>query len=300
MAELPQNITKRKFPIMELKIGDYNSLKLARFVDFGAYLEAEDCDILLPKSKVPADAVVGEMLDVFVYKDSENRLIATTSRPKITINRCAVLEVMDVNKYGAFLEWGIENQLLVPFSEQITKMETGKKYMVYLYLDKVSDRLVATTRIEKYLAKDGGDFSEKQKVQLYIYQKTPIGYKAVINQQAMGLLYDSDLMKKLSVGDQMEGYIKKIREDGKIDLSLQPIGFDRLRDVTTIILEQLNKNNGFLPLSDKSSPEGIKEYLQISKSDFKKAIGMLYKKNKIEIQDSGIYLVTSKSRGSTH
>ncbi|MDH4263483.1 MAG: S1-like domain-containing RNA-binding protein [Spirochaetia bacterium] len=272
----------------ELKIGDFNTLELVRFVDFGAYLESDDGDILLPKSKIPPNTMLGEMLDVFIYKDSENRLIATTTKPKIFINQCAFLEVMDVNKYGAFLDWGIENQLLVPYREQTTEMKTGLKYLVYLYLDKVSDRLVATMRIEKHLSKDTSSLSVKEKVDLHIYQKTPIGYKAIINQINIGLLYDSELMKEIHIGDHITGYIKTIREDGKIDLSLQPIGFDRLYSVSDIIMRELLKHNGFLPLNDKSSPENIKKRLNISKSDFKKTVGMLFKQKKIKLLKDGI------------
>jgi hypothetical protein len=274
----------------ELKIGDFNTLEVVRFVDFGAYLESDEGDILLPKSKIPHGTEIGEMLDVFIYKDSENRLIATTDTPKIIINQCAFLEVMDVNKYGAFLDWGIENQLLVPFREQTTTMNVGSKYMVYLYLDKVSDRLVATMRVEKHLSKDPGDLAEKEKVNLYIYQKTPIGYKAVINQKNIGLLYAGDLLQKIHIGDQRQGYIKTIREDHKIDLSLQPIGFERLKTIPEMILNELQNNKGVLSLNDKSSPEKIKERLGISKSDFKKAVGMLFKQKKIEIREDGITL----------
>jgi len=275
----------------ELKVGDFNTLEVARFVDFGVYLEAEDCDILLPKSKVPPGTEIGDLLEVFVYKDSENRLIATTATPKIKIHECAFLEVMDVNKYGAFLDWGIENQLLVPYREQVTPMKVGEKYMVYMYLDKVSDRLVATTRIEKHLAKGSGDLRAKDKVDLYIFQKTPIGYKAVVNQAYSGLLYDSELKRKIHVGDKLTGYIKTIREDNKIDLSLEPIGFERLKSIPEMILAELQNHGGFLPLDDKSPPEKIRELLHISKGDFKKAVGMLFKQKKILILADGISLV---------
>ncbi|MDH4199454.1 MAG: S1-like domain-containing RNA-binding protein [Spirochaetia bacterium] len=283
-----EEISENKIP--ELKVGDFNTLEVVRFVDFGAYLESRDCDILLPKSKIPDGTKIGEMLGVFIYKDSENRLIATTDQPKITINQCAFLQVMDVTKYGAFLDWGIENQLLVPYREQTMPMKAGLKYLVYLYLDKVSDRLVATMRIEKHLSKVPRDLTIKEKVHLYIYQKTPIGYKAVINQKYAGMLYDNELGREVHIGDLVTGYVKAIRDDHKIDLSLQPIGFDRLNGITEIILNELLKHNGFLPLNDKSPPEKVKKQFNISKSDFKKAVGILFKQKKIELRENGIAL----------
>ncbi|MES0489863.1 MAG: S1-like domain-containing RNA-binding protein [Leptospirales bacterium] len=280
----------------DLKIGDYNDLEVLRFVDFGAYLHAGDFDILLPKRKIPENTSIGEVLTVFVYNDSEGREIATTDTPKIKVNECGFLEVMDVNKYGAFLDWGIENQLLVPYREQVTELKEGQKYMVYMYLDKVSMRLVATTRIEKHLSKlhmiHLHELHEKDKVDLYIYQKTDMGYKAVINQKNMGLLYENELKQKIHVGERVTGYIKQIRESGKVDLSLEPIGFDRLSDIQEIILNYLKDHNGALSLNDKSSPEEIKQLLKMSKGDFKKAIGMLWKQKKIKISPEGITLIT--------
>ena len=279
----------------EFKIGDFNELEVLRFVDFGAYLNFGDFDILLPKRKIPEGTSIGEILKVFVYFDSEGREIATTDTPKIKINECAYLEVMDVNKYGAFLDWGIENQLLVPYREQVIPLQAGQKYMVYMYLDKVSERLVATTRIEKHLSRlhmiHIDELHEKDRVDLYIYQKTDLGYKAVINQKNMGLLYANELKQKIHVGEQLTGYIKQIRENGKVDLSLEPIGFDRMSDIQQTILTRLKENSGTLALTDKSSPEEISKILKMSKGDFKKGIGMLWKRKQIKITPEGITLV---------
>ena len=274
----------------ELIVGDFNDLEVARFVDFGLYLESPECDILLPKNKIPPGTETGEILPVFIYKDSENRLIATTDKPKIIIHQCACLEVMDVNKYGAFLDWGIENQLLVPFREQTSVLQAGAKCMVYLYLDHVSDRLVATMRLEKHISNTGHDLAVKQKVDLLIWEKTTLGYKAIINQKYIGLLYQNEIDQILHYGDRTTGYIKKIREDNKIDLSLKEIGIQRVFHIPDIIIRELKSNNGFLAINDKSSPEEIKKIFNISKSDFKKAVGMLLRKRYIEFRENGIQL----------
>jgi len=275
----------------DLLVGDYNELEVVKFVDFGLYLRAGYREILLPKREIPPGTTVGEILTVFIYKDSENRLIATTAKPKIRIHECAYLEVKEVNNYGAFLDWGISNQLLVPYREQPLPMKAGEKYMVYLYLDEVSDRLVATMRVEKHLMKNPIHLAEKEEVDLYIYQKTPIGYKAIINQQNIGLLYESELDRKVKVGQQLTGYVSKIREDLKIDLTLKKPGFERVLSHQDFILGELKKHKNFLPLHDKSSPDEIRELLKMSKSDFKKSIGILYKQKKILIKEDGIYLL---------
>jgi hypothetical protein len=274
----------------ELRVGDYNDLEVVRFVDFGLYLESIDFDILLPLAKIPPGTKLGDVLHVFIYKDSENRLIATTDTPMVTVDHCEILEVMDVNKYGAFVDWGIDNQLLVPFGEQVEPLEPGDKVLVYLFHDHVSDRLVGSTRLDKYLHNEHIGFAEKDKVDLIVFQETEIGYKAVINRKHIGLLYASELDRDLVNGEELKGYIKKIREDGKVDLTLKQPGFNRILSIPEMILNELKNHNGFLPLNDKSPPEEIKKVLNISKSDFKKAVGMLYKKRTIEIKDNGIRL----------
>jgi len=274
-----------------ITLGTFHELKVIRKVSFGYYLESLDGDILLPIKSATKEIEIGNDVEAFIYKDSENKLIATMIKPKVILNHCALLEVMDVNHHGAFLDWGIQNQLLVPYSEQPIKMYKNQKYLVYLYLDEVSNRLVATMRIEKYFNPNPILVKEKELVDLIIYQKTDLGFKAIINQFNMGLLYHDEFSQNLSIGDKLPGYIQCIRQDSKIDLSLKQLGFDRLKDIPGLILKTIKKNEkGFLPLHDKSSPEEIKQILKISKGDFKKAVGMLYKQKEVLIKQDGIYL----------
>ena len=270
-------------------------MEISRKVDFGVYLKKEDVEILLPKNKVPANAKVGQILNVFIYKDSENRLIATTDTPKILVNQCAFLQVKDVNKYGAFLDWGIENQLLVPFREQTSALKKNHSYIVFLYLDPVSERLVATTRIEKRMGTKVNVFKPKEKVNLLIYQKVPLGFKAIINQIQIGLLYSNEIFQPLEIGQQLDGYIRTIRSDHKIDLCLTAPSIAGLMDTADQLLFHLKENNGTLPLTDKSSPDEIRSRLNISKAHFKKAVGILLKKKLILADENHISLTGYKS-----
>jgi uncharacterized protein len=232
-------------------------------------------------------------MEVFVYKDSENRPVATTQKPLLTLNEFACLEVKDVNKYGAFLEWGIENQLLVPFREQPLRMGAGMKYVVKLYLDPVSDRLAATARVEKHLinrVENPEELKDGQEVTLLIYDRWQLGYKAIINQKYSGVLYDSDTFQNVKIGDSLTGFIKKIREDGKIDLTLRKSGPEERNASRDKVLQMLKDNEGFIPYNDDSSPEEIQQFLQMSKKSFKKAVGVLYKEGLIEISEKGLRL----------
>lgn len=275
-----------------LKIGKYNTLEVVKEVDFGLYLDGGPYgEILIPKSYTNETMEVGTAVEVFIYSDSEDRLIATTEVPKVICDQFAVLEVKEVTGFGAFLDWGITaKDLLVPFREQGMDMEVGKSYLVYAYLDVMSERIVATTKFNKFLKSENKDFVEGQEVSVFIAKKTPNGYKVIINETHWGMLYGNEVFKKLEVGDKEQAYIKHIREDKLIDISLQKQGyFQQIPDTSRMILNQLEKEK-FIPLTDKSSPEKIYDTFQISKKNFKKAIGALYKRQLIELKRDGIYL----------
>lgn len=288
-----------------IEIGKYSRLKTVKKTDFGIYLDAGEretySEILLPKKYVPKDLKIGEFIDAFIYKDSQNRPIATTQKPKILLNDFASLEVRDINKYGAFLDWGIDNQLLLPFREQPESLKAGEKVTVMMYLDRVSDRLVATSRLDKFLHKtlkpeDIELFNKGDSVKLLIYERTDIGFKAVIisdkiEHKYSGILYHSDVFQRIKPGDEIKGFIKTIRDDGKIDLTLRKTGLDEIAACREKILRTLKNTGGYLSLNDDSSPEDIKKLLEMSKKSFKKAIGMLYKDKLIIIEKHGIKLL---------
>lgn len=249
-------------------------------------------EVLLPNKYCTEEMKPGGKVKVFIYRDSEGRIVATTLTPKILLHEFALLKVSAVSSVGAFLDWGLEKDLMVPFREQRQKMEEGRWYIVYLDLDQKSDRLFASNRLERYLQNEKPDLKEGEEVALVIQQKTDLGFAVIINHQHRGLIYENEIFQDIHVGDSLQGYVKKIREDNKIDISLQPIGYRKTHDVNSeLILEQLEKNDGFLPITDKSSPEDISTLLGISKKAFKKTLGALYKQKRIEIQPEGIKLL---------
>lgn len=274
-----------------LRIGDYNELEVIKEMDFGMYLGFEEGEILLPKKYIPEGLTIGDKINVFIYKDSEDRLIATTVTPKAKVGDIAYLEVKDTNRYGAFLDWGLEKDLLVPFGEQKIRMIRGNKYFVKVYFDEESGRVAATSKINRHILKEVKDLNEEEEVDLLVYKFTELGASVIINNKYMGVVYKSDIFIKLDIGDRLKGYIGKIREDGKIDVTIRKRGFRKVLDSREVILQKLQNENGYLSLTDKSSPESIQEALEMSKGAFKKAIGMLYKQRKIEILDSGIKLI---------
>lgn len=268
-------------------IGEYNSLTILRFTSIGAYLGQLNADyedvILLPNKYLKPGMQEGDEIEVFVYLDSEERPIATTLKPLIQVGEFAELEVKQQTRVGAFLDWGLEKDLFVPFGEMVERMYVGEKYLVGLYLDEQSNRLVATPRIGKLLDLNEIDLFQGQKVDLYVYNETELGYQVMINRKNRGLVYHNEVFKDIEIGDEMPGYIKQIRPDKKIDVSLEPLGVASIEPNAKKILDALNKNGGALPLSDKSKPEEIEAMLKMSKKLFKKAIGGLYKKRLIEI-----------------
>ena len=271
-------------------IGDYNELEIVKQVDFGVYLDSDDGEILLPAKYVPADFRIGDTLKVFIYRDSEDRIIATTLEPKAKVGEFAALRVKQTNNYGAFLDWGLEKDLFVPFNNQRDIMQPGRDYVVYIYLDENSDRLVGTAKYEKYLKKEIEDLAEGDEVDLLVAGFTDLGIKVIINNQYLGILYKNEVFRELSLGEKTPGYIKKIREDQKIDVSLQKSGFAEVTDASELVLQKLQTNGGRLDLSDNSSPEEIYTALGMSKKTFKKAIGTLYRAQNIVLHDTYITL----------
>lgn len=275
-----------------LFIGKYNYLTIERVTSVGMFLsDVEGEEVLLPNQYITDDMQVGDQIKVFVYLDSEDRPVATTQTPKIIRNEFAFLEVKDVSEYGAFLDWGLIKDLFVPFREQPKPMEIGEWHVVFLYLDQKSQRLLASAKIDKFLESERLTVAEGDEVDLLVWQKTDLGYNVVVNQYHKGLIYANEVFQPLQIGDSLKGYVKKIREENKLDISLQKTGYEVVEPVAKQILEEVKKSKGFLNLSDSSSPEDIYNRLKISKKVFKKAIGGLYKQGIIRITNDGIYLV---------
>ena len=278
-----------------IELGKFNTLEILRHTSVGLFLgEGVHSGILLPNKYVPKDYTIGDKLTVFCYLDYDERPVATTLEPDIIVNEFQLLKVVEVNEFGAFLDWGLEKHLLVPFREQRNKMQEGQWYVVYCYLDDRSNRLVASNKLDKFLSNDELTIRVWEEVELVVTRKTDLGWEVIINNEHKGLVYFNEVFKKISVGDIMPGVIKAIRGDNKIDVSLQPLGQGILEPAANKIYEILKHHNGFLALNDKSNPEVIKEELQMSKKTFKKGIGTLYKARKIDIKSDGIYLVESE------
>ncbi len=277
-----------------ITLGTYNTLEILRDTSVGLFLgDGEGNDILLPNKYVPENYEIGQELKVFCYLDHSERPVATSLEPDILVNEFQLLKVVEVNEFGAFMDWGLEKHLLVPFREQRDKMQEGHWYVVYCYLDQQSNRLVGSNKIDRFLSNDTLSVKEDDVVDLLVSRKTELGYEVIINNLHKGLVYNNEIFKSISIGDNTKGVIKKIRPDHKIDVSLQPLGEKILEPAANKIYEQLMAHGGFLGLHDKSDPELIKEELQMSKKVFKKGIGTLYKARKIEIKNDGIYAIGS-------
>jgi predicted RNA-binding protein (virulence factor B family) len=275
-----------------MKIGQFNTLKIDRDTKVGLFLTNGKEDVLLPNKYVPKVFEIGEEITVFVYLDHEERPVATTLVPYIFLNEFALLRVNYVNQVGAFMDWGMEKDILVPFKEQARPMEKGKRYLVYLYLDEKTNRLVASSKTNQFLNNENVALEKNEEVDLIISHITEIGINVIINQKYKGLVYKDEVYNDaIRTGDKMKGYIKTVRQDGKIDVSLQVQGFESIEPNSEIILNELRASRGFLRLNDNSNPEDIKTVLKMSKKTFKKAIGLLYKEKMIEIKDDGIHLL---------
>jgi uncharacterized protein len=278
-----------------IKIGQFNKLKIIKAVAFGIYLDGGTWgEILLPNKYVPKGAVVGDMLDVFIYFDSEDRIIATTLRPHAKMGGFSFLKVIDVNAVGAFLDWGLDKDLLVPKSEQHRLMEKDKSYIVYLKQDN-QERIIASSKIDYYLDKTNPGFKQGDEVNLLIADSTALGKKVIINNSHWGLIHATDIFQTLVYGKKMKGYIKTIRDDGKIDVVLRKMGQGSVQELAQRILDELHKASGFLPLHDKSDALDIQRVFGDSKKSFKNAIGTLYKQGLIDIETLGIRL-TNKTK----
>lgn len=274
-----------------IEIGKYNTLKIERDTQVGLYLSDGNEDILLPNKYVPREFEIGEEVVVFVYLDHEERPVATTLEPYIYLNEFALLRVNYTNKFGAFMDWGLEKDLFVPFREQARPMEKGKRYLVYMYLDEKSNRLAASSKINQFLKNDELTVEQGEEVDLIVSHITDMGINVIINEQHKGLMYKDEVYEDLRTGDRIKGYIKLIRPENKIDVTLQKPGFEGIEPNAEKILDELRASRGFLRLNDDSHPEDIKSVLKMSKKTFKKAIGTLYKQKLIEIKEDGIYLI---------
>lgn len=277
---------------MSIELGKFNQLEVVKQVDFGMYLDGgEEGEILLPTRYVPEDCKVGDWLNVFLYLDNEERLIATTLTPLVQVGEFACLEVSWVNQFGAFLNWGLMKDLFVPFSEQKMKMQVGNKYVIHAYIDDESFRIVASAKVDRYLSKEKAPYQPGEEVNILIWQKTDLGFKAIIENMYSGLLYDSEIFQTLHTGDTLKAYIKQVREDGKIDLILQKPGFEKVDDFSKTLYHYIADHGGRIGLNDKSPAEEIYDVFGVSKKTFKKAVGDLYKKRLILLHEDGIKLV---------
>lgn len=274
-----------------MNIGQYNTLKIDRDTQVGLFLTDGKEDVLLPNKYVPKVFEIGEEIIVFVYLDHEQRPVATTLEPYILLNEFALLRVNYVNQVGAFMDWGMEKDILVPFKEQARPMEKGKRYLVYLYMDEKTNRLVASSKTNQFLNNDALTVENGEEVELIVSHITEVGINVIINEQHKGLLYKDEVYDDIRTGDRLRGYIKNIRPDNKIDVALQIQGYQSIEPNAEKILSELRASRGFLRLNDNSHPEDIKTVLKMSKKTFKKAIGALYKDKLIEIKDDGIYLI---------
>src|SRR5690606_13343775 len=273
-----------------MKLGKFNTLKILRDTRVGLFLGDENQDVLLPNKYVPKKFEIGEELDVFVYLDHEERITATTLKPYIQLGEFAYLKVNYTNEFGAFLDWGLEKDLFVPFKEQARKMETAKRYLVYMYLDEKTNRLVASSKLNQFLESENIELEVGQQVDLIVSHITELGINVIINSTYKGLLYKDEVFENLSPGKKLKGFIKAIRPDKKIDVALTKQGFEAVEEHAQKILDELRASKGFLRLNDNSHPEEVKTVLKMSKKSFKKAIGSLYKQKLISIKEDGIYL----------
>lgn len=274
-----------------MKIGEWNTLRIDRFTPPGAFLLDEDGnDVLLPNKYVQPDFIEEQEINVFIYKDSEDRIVATLRKPFIELNQFAYLKVIEVNPFGAFLDWGLEKDLLVPFVEQPKNMEEGHSYLVYMYLDEASQRLAATARVQPFYESAVDVFEKGEAVQLLIGNATDLGFNVIVNHKYRGLIFQSDIHRRIYTGEQTTGFIKNVREDGKLDVVFVPEGYEKVEPLARKMLQILQENGGFIALNDKSDPLLIQKKTGWSKKTFKQIVGNLYKQRLIVIHENGIAL----------
>lgn len=284
-----------------IKLGNYNTLRITRFTDHGAYLDGGSVgEILMPKAYVERSMKPGDEVNVFVYLDQSERLVGTLETPLARVGNFAFLQVAWVNEYGAFLDWGLMKDLFVPFREQKMPMQQGRSYLVHIHVDEESQRIVASAKVERYLQPAlPSDYHRGQEVEMIVQQKTPLGFKVIADNRCAGLIYDSQIFdQEPHAGDVLTGTIVKVRRDGKLDLSIQRIGKGRFRDFASQLLDELREAGGALPFTDRSTPEEIQERFGVSKKTFKRAVGTLYKDRKIILTDTQI--LTNKPSKRPH
>ena len=275
-----------------IKLGDYNKMTVVKEVDFGIYLDGGDeGEILMPKRYVPEGTKPGDELNVFVYLDQDERPVATTETPLCKVGDFAYLEVSWVNEYGAFLNWGLMKDLFCPFREQKKRMEKGQGYIVHVGIDEDSYRMVASAKVEHYLSREMPPYAHGDKVSLLVWQKTELGFKVIIDNEFAGLVYADQVFRPLTTGDRLNGYVDRVRPDGKIDVTIQPTGRRNTEEFSEVLLQYLKDNNGHCDLGDKSPAELISDRFKVSKKTFKKAVGDLYKRRLIELSDNGLTLL---------
>lgn len=277
-----------------MELGKINKLKAARFAPQGMYFTDEDGnEVLLPNSRLPKEPKLNQEYEVFVYRDSQERLIASLDLPLAQVNEFAALEAKERVPFGVFMDWGLDKQVLVPLREMREELEIGEKHAVYLYIDDKSERVVASTRLELFFDREIDHLQEQDRVEVVILERSSIGYKVAVKNRYQGMLYHNEIYQELSLGQKVNAYIKKLRTDGKVDLILQPEGMDHIEPSAQAILERLKEKEGFLALHDKSDPALIQQELKMSKKTFKKAIGTLYKKRLVELKEDGIHLIST-------
>ncbi|WP_321435955.1 S1-like domain-containing RNA-binding protein [uncultured Bacteroides sp.] len=282
---------------MSIELGKFNVLEIVKTVDFGVYLDGEEeGEILLPTRYVPEEYNIGDFLNVFLYLDNEERLIATTLTPLVQVGEFACLEVSWVNEYGAFLNWGLMKDLFVPFREQKMTMMVGKKYVVHAHIDEESYRIVASAKVERYLSKEIPTYQPNEEVSILIWQKTDLGFKAIVENQFSGLLYEGEIFQRLQTGMTLKAFVKQVREDGKIDLMLQKPGFEKIDDFADTLLSYIKEHGGSIELTDKSPAEDIYDTFEVSKKTFKKGVGDLYRKRLIILEANGIRLAQENKK----
>lgn len=274
-----------------IHIGIYNELVVDRILTPGAFLiDNEENDVLLPNKYIPEGTKVGDQLKVFVYNDSEDRIVATTLRPLLQLHKFGCLKVKDVNNIGAFLDWGLEKDLLVPFRQQHGRLNIGQWCLVYLYIDTLTHRLAATAKVEKHFEKENIELEVNQEVDLLIANDSDLGVNVVINNTYSGMIFSNQIYQDVMMGDQIRGFIEQIRPDGKIDVTLRKKGMQNLEDGAQTILKELKASEGFIALTDKSKPQEIQSLLQMSKKNFKKSLGILYRNKQVLLKKEGVFL----------
>ena len=274
-----------------VQVGKYNTLKVVKEVSFGMYLDGGDEEILLPKRYVPAGLKPDDEITVFIYHDNEHRLTATTSQPVGEVGDIVMMEAVDITSHGAFMKWGIMKDVFLPVSQMASRMIPGNKYFVLLFIDEKTGRVTATEKIDKFLSNNDLTVAENETVDLLVFQKTDIGYKVIINNKHLGVLHFNEVFQDLETGQKIKGFIKHIRPDNKIDVSLGTRGYEKVVTEETKLLDLLAANNGYLPYNDKSDPEAIYAFFGVSKKTFKMTLGALYKKQKIEFTQTGVKLL---------